>query len=73
MHVIFCIIQLVNVANSSPCQAATFIATNDWKTLSSPYFPDTIHAKTRDAFHYYRNWVMATIVKINSQPYGASF
>ena len=23
------------------------MASNDWKALTSPYFPDTIHAKTQ--------------------------
>ena len=38
------------------------MASNDWKVLTSPYFPDTIHAKTQceweikaccDFFHFY--------------------
>ena len=32
---------------SAPCQAAQFHAKQDWKSLTSPYYPDTIHAKTQ--------------------------
>ena len=39
------IILQVGTVKSTPCQAATFIAKDEWKYLTSPYFPDTIHAK----------------------------
>ena len=39
---------LLSGVEGTPCQAAKFIANGkSWKYLTSPYFPDTIHAKTQ--------------------------
>jgi hypothetical protein len=43
----FVILIYVRGIRSTPCQAATFMATTNWKDLTSPYYPDTIHAKTQ--------------------------
>ena len=44
---LFYYIFLIQAVDCAPCQAAQFHAKEEWKSLTSPYFPDTIHAKTQ--------------------------
>ena len=50
---------------SAPCQAAQFHAKDDWKSLTSPYYPDTIHAKTQCEWEIKVSSTLKPIQKIN--------
>jgi hypothetical protein len=48
MRILETLFVLISDVHATPCQAAKFIAKEKaWKYLTSPYFPDTIHAKTQ--------------------------